>query len=200
MNNMVQKCGENEWPHGGELMLPSDLFGIPFKRFLKDKGAAELAAPLEQQLVALQRMAVAVSEQVRAENDRIGEGLLTLRYNPNGKEGRWRVRQAMFSLFEAQMGEVSINRYTHCNPFDTDWRHHSLFDSLLRVANPDLHRFYRAADFAMLEIESRIDCCRKLIATLDRVETAFERKSKMSMKERELSEALLCKAACRSAS
>lgn len=192
---MVHKRGKNEWPHGGELMLPSDFFGIPFKRFLKDKGAAVLAAPLEQQLVALRGMAVSVSEQVRAENDRVGTGLLTMRYNPNAKEGRWRVRQAMLSLFEAQMHDLSIDRYSHFSPFDVDWSHHSLFDSLLRAASPQLHRFYRAADFAMLEIESRIDCCRKLIAALDRVETALERKSKMSIKERELAELIIGEAA-----
>src|SRR5690606_26787491 len=132
---------------------------------------------------------------VRAENDRVGTGLLTMRYNSNAKEGRWRVRQAMFSLFEAQMNDLPIDRYTHVNPFDVDWSHHSLFDSLLRAANPQLHRFYRAADFAMLEIESRIDCCRKLIAALDRVETALERKSKISIKERELAELIIIEAA-----
>jgi hypothetical protein len=195
MSNAVQKCGIDDPPPGGGILLPNDFLEIPFKRFLKDKGAAELVAPLEERLVALRGMAVSVSEQVRAENDRVGTGLLTMRYNPNAKEGRWRVRQAMFSLFEAQMHDLSIDRYSHFSPFDVDWSHHSLFDSLLRAASPQLHRFYRAADFAMLEIESRIDCCRKLIAALDRVETALERKSKMSIKERELAELIIGEAA-----
>jgi hypothetical protein len=195
MSNALPKCGINDQPPGGEFLLPSDFLDIPFKRFLKDKGAVELAVPLEEKMVALREMAVSVSEQVRAGNERVGEGLLTLRYNPNAKEGRWRVRQAMFSLFEAQMRELSINRYTHFNPFETDWSHHSLFDSLLRMANPELHRLYRAADFAMLEIEGRIDCCRRLISALNRVGSAYERKSKISMKERELMEDILRKAA-----
>lgn len=195
MSNAVQKCGKNDWPPGGAFLLPNDFLDIPFKRFLKDKGAAELVGPIEERLVALRGMAVSVSEQVRAENDRVGTGLLTMRYNPNAKEGRWRVRQAMFSMFETQMHDLSIDRYSHFNPFDIDWSHHSLFDSLLRAASPQLHRFYRAADFAMLEIESRIDCCRKLIAALDRVETALERKTKMSLKERELAEMIIIEAA-----
>lgn len=195
MNNAMQKCGVKDRPPAGKPLLPPDFLVIPFKRFLKDKGAAELIAPLEEQVVDLRAMAVAISEQVREENARVGEGLLTLRYNPNSKEGRWRARQAILSLIESQVNDAPVNRYTHFNPFDTDWAYHSLFDSILRVANSELHRFYRAADFALLEIEARIECCRRLISALDSIDSTIERKSKMTLKERDLVADLLCKAA-----